>query len=365
MLDARIVIVGGGLSGLALADQLSRSGKEWVLLEARARLGGRVLSVADPNTATCFDVGPAWIWPHNDRMLNMSERLKLKVFKQYASGKLVFQDETGAVRRDLDFSTMANALRIDGGIAALTDSLASGLDQDRVRLGHRVHRIRRDGDAITVDAEAPDGVITLTTGTVVLALPPRVIAQTIAFEPCLGAGVDIALQAIPTWMAGQAKVVAIYETPFWREMGLSGDAISHRGPMIEMHDASTMDATAGALFGFIGTPITNRRGRESEMRDAVVAQFVDLFGERAARPTKVFYIDWAAEAETATSLDFDAPSHHPAYGMPATLQNIWDGTLIFAGTEVSAYHGGFLEGALEAAEAAFTRISKTDANATK
>ncbi len=38
-------------------------------------------------------------------------------------------------------------------------------------------------------------------------------------------------------MAGHAKVVALYERPFWREQGLSGDAISHCGTLAEIHDA--------------------------------------------------------------------------------------------------------------------------------
>ncbi|MEM1154111.1 MAG: hypothetical protein AAGI44_08210 [Pseudomonadota bacterium] len=46
------------------------------------------------------------------------------------------------------------------------------------------------------------------------------------------------LGGVPTWMAGQAKVVAVYESPFWRDSGFSGDAMSRKGPLIEIHDAS-------------------------------------------------------------------------------------------------------------------------------
>jgi monoamine oxidase len=43
--------------------------------------------------------------------------------------------------------------------------------------------------------------------------------------------------------------------------------------------------------------------------------------------------------------------------MPAALGDLWAGALIFAGSEVAATHGGYAEGALEAAEAAALRIS--------
>jgi len=37
-----VVIVGGGLAGLAAARRLDRAGVEWLLVEAGDRIGGRV-----------------------------------------------------------------------------------------------------------------------------------------------------------------------------------------------------------------------------------------------------------------------------------------------------------------------------------
>ena len=61
-------------------------------------------------------------------------------------------------------------------------------------------------------------------------MPPRIAAHAISFTPNLLPDQMQALQAIPTWMAAHAKVVAVYETAFWRQMGLSGDAMSHTRP---------------------------------------------------------------------------------------------------------------------------------------
>ncbi|MFS0906790.1 hypothetical protein AB3N02_27595 [Priestia aryabhattai] len=58
-------------------------------------------------------------------------------------------------------------------------------------------------------------------------------------------------------MAGQAKAVAIYDRPFWRELGLSGFVSSWVGPLQEIHDASP-DVGSGALFGFLGIPARMR-----------------------------------------------------------------------------------------------------------
>ncbi|MEJ7728428.1 MAG: NAD(P)/FAD-dependent oxidoreductase [Polyangiaceae bacterium] len=44
----RVVVVGGGLAGLAVAFELRRRGREVVVLEAQSRVGGRILTVRQP-----------------------------------------------------------------------------------------------------------------------------------------------------------------------------------------------------------------------------------------------------------------------------------------------------------------------------
>ncbi len=56
-----LIVIGAGLSGLALARAAAQRGDEVVMLEARARVGGRVLS--HRSAAGAYDLGPAWVWP--------------------------------------------------------------------------------------------------------------------------------------------------------------------------------------------------------------------------------------------------------------------------------------------------------------
>jgi len=359
MIKADVIIIGGGLSGLAVADELTREGRSWILLEARERLGGRILSLAtDHSSQHCFDLGPSWIWPHNERMLKACDRFGLNLFEQNSEGNLVFQDDKGVVRRDLAFSTMAGALRMDGGVATLVERLAQSIPDDHVYLGHGVQRLQRQSDRVDVEALGPDGLTGFSASSVVLALPPRIIAETISFEPELPQAAYGALCNVPTWMAGHAKAVAVYDRPFWCAEGLSGDAISHLGPMVEVHDASPMDGAVGALFGFIGTPAPARLGQEKELRNAIIAQLTKLFGDGCAKPTAFFYKDWAFQPETATTADHKQLGEHPVYGLPPALIDLWDGALIFAGSEVANVNGGFLEGALEAAQTAVSKLTK-------
>ena len=324
--DTDLCIIGAGLSGLALASKLQAEGGNVMVLEGRDRTGGRVLSQDG------YDLGPSWIWPHNHRMLALLDGLGLNRFAQYASGRLVFEDSAGRVRRDFEFATMSGALRVEGGLGRVTDALASRLG-DHLRLACRVRRVLEDEDGVSVFL-ADDRI---RARRVILAMPPRLVA-----------GLGVSVPDAPTWMAGHAKLVATYPTAFWRETGLNGDAISHRGPLAEIHDASPDGARVGALFGFahIGA------ARQSGFRDAAIAQLARLFGQDAATPDDVFIKDWSVDPATATKADLTPPSDHPNYtALPPTRR------VIFAGTEMSPDNGGFLEGALAAAEAAHAALA--------
>ncbi len=60
-----VAIIGGGLAGLCAARLLHAAGVDFQLLEARERLGGRILSVDATGLASDdgFDLGPSWFWP--------------------------------------------------------------------------------------------------------------------------------------------------------------------------------------------------------------------------------------------------------------------------------------------------------------
>ncbi|AXI48469.1 amine oxidase [Sulfitobacter sp. SK012] len=339
------LIIGGGLSGLSLATQLHRDGHDFLLLEARDRLGGRILTQTVGKGY--FDLGPGWFWPGQPRIAALIAELGLKKFDQHYEGILTFEDENG-VQHGRGHASMQGSYRLEGGLGALIDGLANTIPADNMRLNAEVTTLEKTSSGIT--AKLTDGT-SLNAQHVVLALPPRVAAE-MAFTPALPTPALRSMTDIPTWMAGQAKAVAVYETPFWRAQDLSGDAMSRVGPMVEIHDASPADGRLGALFGFIGVPPEARQD-ETALRSHVTAQLTRLFGPQAAHPKALFIKDWAADSKTATQLDLAPMYAHPTYSLPSNLKDPWGGCLSFSGTEVAPQFGGFLEGALEAAEASF------------
>ncbi len=76
-----------------------------------------------------------------------------------------------------------------------------------------------------------------------------------------------------------------------------------------------------------------------------------------ASPIQIRLMDWATEPLTAASLDIESAPTHPTGGLPNALNNLWEGKLLFAGSEIGDHFAGYLEGALEASEAVFQLLN--------
>ncbi|MBU6260503.1 MAG: FAD-dependent oxidoreductase [Burkholderiales bacterium] len=361
-LDARIAIVGGGLAGLVAAWRLVQQGvRDVVLLEARTTLGGRILSVdaagSDVDTAESaldrFDLGPSWFWPALQPQLDqLVAELGLQRFRQFEEGDLLVERSTQTPPlRTQAYASEPPSMRLAGGTGALVAALRARLDPAIVRTGQTVRRLRREAARVELTVEDAAGRPTVwRVKQVLLALPPRLAATGLQFEPSLPAELARRWRATPTWMAPHAKYVAVYDTPFWREQALCGSARSSVGPMGEIHDVS-MPGGHAALFGFLGVPARVRRQVSDEvLRAHCRAQLARLFGERAGTPAGEALKDWAADPLTATADDQDAAGHQAAAPSRGADEGAWQGRLVGIGSEWSPQFPGYLAGAVDAAE---------------
>jgi monoamine oxidase len=360
--QARIAIVGGGFAGLVAAWRLQQHRvHDVVLFEARATVGGRILSVdatgspvdAAQAAPDRFDLGPSWFWPELQPQLDqLVAALGLQRFAQFEDGDLLVERSAQQPPQRLRGPTSEPpSMRLAGGTGALVAALHARLAPASVRTGHTVRTLCGEAGhvALTVD-DAAGPTTTWQVGQVLLALPPRLAATRLQFEPPLPPALARRWQGTPTWMAPHAKYVAVYDTPFWREHGLCGGARSGVGPMGEIHDVS-MPGGHAALFGFLGVPAHVRsRVTDAELRTHCRAQLVRLFGARAGAPVADVLKDWAADPLTATDDDQDAAGQHAAAPAPGADDGAWQGRLTGIGSEWSPQFPGYLAGAVDAAE---------------
>ena len=368
-----VLIVGGGLCGLALAHSLHARGVDWQLLEARPRLGGRVRTAHDDGLP--LDLGATWFWPATQPSITrLVADLGLAALDQPDDGRVLLHDAADRAPRlravdpasgrphddgaGQPGAVHGGARRLAGGMAALIDALAARLPAGRIACGQAVQALhdRRDHvllqrapDPATGAAPAP-----LTARRVVLALPPRLAAAALQFTPALPPGLAAAMAATPTWMAAAAKAALALPRPVWRDAGHAGNAwATHpQAALAEVFDAGPADPAAGAaLAGFVALPAAQRPAFRRSLPLLVDSQLGQLFGDLGAHGDPRLQ-DWADEPFTCTDADRadDArPGAHPAYGDPRLQAPLWDGRLWLGGSETARHGGGYLEGALSAA----------------
>lgn len=84
-----VAVVGGGLSGLVCAERLARRGRSVLVLEARGRVGGRVLN-HELRSGGVVESGGAFVGPTQDRILALARDLGVSTFKEYVEGQSTY-----------------------------------------------------------------------------------------------------------------------------------------------------------------------------------------------------------------------------------------------------------------------------------
>jgi monoamine oxidase len=326
---------------------LGSYGRKIILLEARSRFGGRILSTGSEQSEAC-DLGPSWFWPGQPLIGSLLDQLDLSYFPQFDAGDILFQSSDGAVYRNPGPSPMSGALRIKGGMSRVVDKVVASIDASNLFLEHQVTQLTHNHGMVQAEVITPSGIELISANQVAVAIPPR-LATDLLFSPELPRQAKQMLSSTPTWMAGHAKFFAVYPEPFWREQGLCGSVFSQIGPLAEIHDASADSGETSSLFGFSRFDANTRKeiGRE-EFTGQAIKQLVDLFGENARHPKAVYFQDWFLEPFTASNLDMTPPHRHPEYGLQLDLGKYWNNRLHFISTESAVINGGLVEGALEA-----------------
>lgn len=243
----------------------------------------------------------------------------------------------------------AQDARVIGGMQPVVEARAEPI-RDRIRLEHIVVGIEQKSDGVRVhlrDRESLDAK------RVILAIPPT-LAGRIHYSPGLSARRDQLTQRVP--MGTVIKCFAVYDAPFWRERGLSGQGVFDEGVVQACFDNSPADASCGMLVGF---SLANRARplldlSEDERRPLVLESFARAFGPEALSPRLYLDQSWASEEfSRGCYTGLMSPGAWIGYGEALARP---EGRIHFAGTETASRWSGYFEGAILAGRRAAREV---------
>lgn len=252
---------------------------------------------------------------------------------------LYYANASGGFRYLMEISGGIQRYRFDGGAHSIPQKLAARLP-DELRLGAAVRRIEQRSDSVLVSGPG----FQARARWVVVAVP-LTLAGRIDYAPALPGYRDQLTQRMP---AGSAiKCLAIYDEPFWRAAGLSGQVTSNDGPFRVAFDTSPPDGSPGVLSAFVTGSAARAMTRLSraERRAAVLDGLARGLGPRAGKPVDFVEQNWLDEEFTRGCYHgFAPPGVYTVYG-PALRAPI--GRIHWAGTETGVHQMGSMGGAID------------------
>ena len=258
------------------------------------------------------------------------------------------ESNVGTFERNFNTRGGAQETRFVGGSQVICDRMAKALGK-RLLLRSPVKRIRQLKRGVVVESKRA----TVHADRVIVAIPPTLTGE-IKFKPEVPPQRRGLVERLPQ---GQlTKVTAIYDRPFWRDQGLTGQVISDRAPLNVTFDDSPESGSLGVVFGFVGGDSARDFAKldPSGRRAAALANLVEYFGPEAASPTDYFETAWKSERWTrGCPVAIAGPGVLTRYG-EALREPV--GRIHWAGTETSTFWNGYMDGAVRSGERAAQEV---------
>jgi monoamine oxidase len=304
----------------------------WDAVSLREWVRGRGVP---PRVAGLFEVGVQAVFAASTAQLSL---LHAAHYVHSAGGWSKLTDTEGGAQQD----------RIESGVQPIAERLAGLLPTGALRLSSPVVRIGQREDSVDVEASGLDGSgILLRARRAVVALPPT-LAGRITYDPALPARRDQLVQHMP--QGSVIKFHVLYDTPWWRDEGLSGTILCPGQPIGVTFDCTPPAGVPGLVTGFFEGPaaVAASARTADERRAVVVDVLARTLGERARDILGYVDRDWSAEPFTRGCYGAHLPpGAWTVYG-PALREPV--GRIHWAGTETAEHWTGYIDGAIESGQ---------------
>ncbi|KAI9346750.1 hypothetical protein DFJ73DRAFT_837398 [Zopfochytrium polystomum] len=240
----------------------------------------------------------------------------------------------------------AQKMRLKDGAQSISLKLASRLNSFQLRLSSPVTHVDRSSTDGIIKVFVAGSETPFRAKTVIFAVPPSQHVK-IRWTPSLSSR-KIHLSQKLAAMGFYSKAICIYDKPFWREQGISGEAISCCGPISLTYDTSDHDESYGSITCFLTSTEGEFWSNLSERdRKQVVLDHLQLLlkDERFSQPREYIEHDWTKEEFTGgCPIGFMAPGTLSLYNNE--LRRPLGGNIFFAGTETATAWIGYMDGAV-------------------
>lgn len=209
----------------------------------------------------------------------------------------------GSFSNLVDEDFILNA-RVVGGMQKVSIELAE-------RIGHE--HITLDTPVRSIDYSNPEYVsvicdhqVTLRAKYVILAIPPNLYHR-ISYVPAMPRRQHVMHQHQSMGLV--IKVHAAYDTPFWRDAGLSGTCFAAGHLVQEIYDNTNFGDQRGTLVGFVSDENADAMFELSaeDRKAAILDAMAAMLGPETRHPVAYYESDWGSEEWTrgayATSYD--------------------------------------------------------------
>ena len=233
---------------------------------------------------------------------------------------------------------------IVGGAGGAARAIADALGGS-VRLNAPARKIAQTADRVTIDTTDA----TIEARHAVVTIPPALIGE-IEWDPALPD--DRATLYRQTIGGPETKTLIVYDEPFWRADGFSGQTAGPGTAAEVTLDASPSSGRPGVIASFTFGPVAKRvDGLDpSVRRKAVLDELATRFGPKAAEPSDYIETIWLEEHWTrGCSMAHWAPGVLTRYGH---LLRQPLGRVHWAGTETATTSHGAIDGAVRSGERA-------------
>ena len=345
----KIIVIGAGMSGLVAAYELVRVGHDVTILEARDRIGGRVLTIRSPFSNNHFaEGGAARIKPSHNLTLGYANHFNLNLDPFYAtSGDYV--NISNGNREIISNNTYLNTsygailrneyLKIRGGSDLLPRSFAnSSTLNNKIYLGVPVTSIQQQNNNVTVQTSNGNQFI----ADRVLCTVPVTVLNKIQFTPPLSSEKQTAMNGGYRY-APSTRIYMQFQNRFWENESLNGWGNSDVPEEI-WQPTWDLAGSTGIIMSYLRWTAAQEMDAlsEEERINYVLSRWENIFPGATSSLQSGVSQSWAEEEWSKGAWASPTGSQDTAL---ANHIGLAEGRIHFAGEHASDDHG-WMQGAL-------------------